>query len=85
MSMKNKGTTNVLNLKSTTYYISEHLKILNTETVHEGQSNNKCAEYGKTFTTSGYLKTHIEIVHEEQIDHKCAECGKAFSTLGNLK
>ena len=41
-------------------------------------SFHKCESCGRSFSSSGALKSHIHVVHEGRKDHKCESCGKSF-------
>ena len=47
--------------------------------------NYKCDSCGKSFTSAGYLKMHINVVHEGHRNHKCDSCGNSFTQSGPLK
>ena len=55
-----------------------------TKTIHERQRNYQCESCEKSFTLSGYLKTHIK-THVGQRNYNCDSCGKSFTTAGSLK
>ena len=64
----------------------DSLNVHTTRCVHEEQQRYyNCAECGKDFKYSQYLKSHIKCVHEGRKDYKCTECGKAFDSTSNLK
>ena len=48
-------------------------------------SFHKCESCGRSFSSSGALKSHIHVVHEGRKDHKCESCGKSFSQSARLK
>ncbi|XP_015217247.2 zinc finger protein 211-like [Lepisosteus oculatus] len=58
------------------------------EDVAESAANHQgcyeCAQCGKRFTRSRYLKMHQQI-HNQDKPHSCAQCGKSFNHLVNLK
>ena len=48
-------------------------------------TSKSCERCEKTFSTSKYLKIHMETVHEGVKKYKCKKCEKSFGQAGHLK
>lgn len=49
------------------------------------KSNSICGLCGKGYTTSSYLRKHIQTVHDKERPYKCPICHKGFSSSSYLK